>query len=315
MKKFFQYLLLIVLFSFSGVILTHKEQSRTFFQNVKRTYIDRPCSKPITYAIGNVDPRFHISPADFQKTVLSAETIWENPIGRNLFQYDPNSNFKINLIYDDRQERTQESQKLENQLGTLENSHEEIIGQYNNLSAAYKKRLDSYNKAVAQYEKSLADYNQEVDLWNAKGGATPEVFSQLKKEKKDLENTFAQLEIERKAVNALIGQTNDLAEKEKSVVNNYNTSLSSYKNKYGEPSEFDKGVYDGKSINVYQFNQKDDLEMTIVHELGHALGIDHLGNPQSVMYYLMGEQDMENPHLSPEDISALKDICMINSAE
>jgi len=29
------------------------------------------------------------------------------------------------------------------------------------------------------------------------------------------------------------------------------------------------------------------------------------------MYYLMGEQDMDNPHLSAEDISAMKTVCQI----
>jgi hypothetical protein len=133
----------------------------------------------------------------------------------------------------------------------------------------------------------------------------------MKKEKRDLQDTFAVLEKERKAINSLVGKTNELAEKEKTIVNNYNSNLSSYKNKYGEPVQFDKGVYDGTKIDIFQFNEIGDLRLTIAHEFGHALGIDHLENPQSLMYYLMGEQDMDNPQLSSEDITALKDACMI----
>lgn len=311
-KKFFQYLLLIILVSTSGIILTNREASRDFVYNIKRTYIDRPCTKPITYSIGNVDPKFNISQSDLQKVVLSAEDIWEKPIGRNLFQYDPNSQFKINMVYDQRQERTQESARMENDLKTLENSHEKIISQYENLSGAYKKRLDAYNKAAAQYEKDLADYNNEVDSWNAKGGAPSDVYDQLKKKKSNLQATFSKLEKERIAINNLIGQTNNLVEQEKNVVSDYNSSLSSYKNKYGQPTQFDKGVYDGTKIDIFQFNETGDLRLTVAHEFGHALDIDHLNDPQSLMFYLMGEQDLDNPHLSSEDIQALKQTCDIN---
>jgi DNA repair exonuclease SbcCD ATPase subunit len=279
--------------------------------NVRRTYIDKPCTKPIKYSIGNVDSRFKLTQADFQNIIISAENIWEKPIGKDLFQYDPQSEFKINLIYDDRQQRTDDSQKLENTLGKLESTHEEIVGQYNNLNSAYKKRLDNYNKAAADYEKRLQSYNDEVDFWNTKGGAPSDVFDELKKEKKDLQDTFSSLEKERKAVNSLIGKTNDLVEKEKTIISSYNSNLSNYQNKYGQPVQFDKGVYDGTKIDIFQFNEIGDLRLTIAHEFGHALGIDHLSNPQSLMYYLMGEQDLDNPQLSSEDIAALKNACMI----
>jgi hypothetical protein len=153
MKKFFQYLLLIILISVSGVMLTNRENTRFFLNQVRRTYIEKPCTKPIKYSIGIVDHGIDISVTDFQKTILQAEDIWEKPIGRNLFQYDPQSEFKINLIYDERQARTEESQKLENNLETLDNSHEAIISQYENLNSTYKKRMDAYNKAAADYEK------------------------------------------------------------------------------------------------------------------------------------------------------------------
>jgi len=68
-------------------------------------------------------------------------------------------------------------------------------------------------------------------------------------------------------------------------------------------------VYDGKSINIYQFEATADLRLVVVHELGHALGLDHLSQPESIMYYMMGEQDLENPKASNEDILALKQIC------
>ena len=102
-----------------------------------------------------------------------------------------------------------------------------------------------------------------------------------------------------------------MAQKEQAIVKNYNNSLDTYKNKYGAASQFDKGIFDGTKIDIFQFNEKEDLRLTIAHEFGHALGIDHLQNPQSLMYYLMSDQNMDNPQLSSEDLSALKSVCMI----
>jgi hypothetical protein len=311
MKKFFQYLILIILFSATGIILTNQDTFRKDFQQVKRTYIDKPCSKPISYSVGEIDPRFGMSQSDFANIILQAEKIWKDPAGKNLFQYDANAQFKINLVYDERQQTTQESKAVEKQLNNLQISHDQLTREYNSSSATTKNRIDDYNKAVENYKEELDKYNKEVQSWNNQGGAPENVYDKLKKEKKDLDNAYSDLEKQRKNINALIDQANSLAQKSNQVAQNYNNNLNTYKNKFGESREFDKGVYDGNSINIYQFNDNSDLRLALAHEMGHALGIDHLNQPQSIMYYMMGEQDLDNPKASSEDIGALKSVCNI----
>jgi DNA repair exonuclease SbcCD ATPase subunit len=164
---------------------------------------------------------------------------------------------------------------------------------------------------VADYKKKLESYNKEVSSWNKKGGAPEDAYNELKKEKKELDALYDKIEAERKAINNLAGKSNDLVNKEKNVVNTYNSNVETYQNKYGQASEFDKGIYDGQKIDIFQFKEMSDLRLTLVHEMGHALGIDHLENPKSIMYYLMNEQDMNNPTLSSEDLVAIKGICKI----
>jgi hypothetical protein len=311
MKKFFQYLLLIVLFSTLGIILTNRETFSLEARKLRRQYIDRPCTKPITYSIGTVDSKFNMSQDEFLSVAEQAEKIWEDPMNRNLFQYDPSARFKINLIYDSRQQQTQEAKSAEGQLNNLELSHDQASQEYASLSAASKKKVDDYNKAVADYKNDLDKYNKEVAYWNQKGGAPADEYDKLKKKKKDLDSAFSQLEQQRKEANGLVNQANALAQKSNQIAQNYNSNLNNYKNKFGESREFDKGVYDGNSINIYQFNDVSDLRLALAHEMGHALGIDHLSQPESIMYYMMGEQDLDNPKASSEDVDALKGACYI----
>ncbi|MFA5962251.1 MAG: matrixin family metalloprotease [Parcubacteria group bacterium] len=313
MKKFFQYLAIVILFSTWGTMLKNKTSFREAVLDAKEaisemTGIGLPCSKPFKYAIGSVDPKFGLSTNEFLIQAQEAENIWESQSGKNLFEYDPNSQFKINLIFDSRQVQSNEADKLNENLDQLESSHKKITDQYENLSGTYEQKTAKYNADVADYQKKLDAYNKAVADWNKNGGSKDE-YAELKEDKEDLENLYEKLEKERLEVNSLAGKTNALVSKEQKVVNEYNTNVSTYTNKYGGGQEFEKGLYDGEEINIYQFKQTTDLRLTLVHELGHALGIGHVEDSKSIMYYLMGEQDMENPVLSAEDLGALKTVC------
>lgn len=312
MKKILQYILLFVLLSFSGIILadkTNRDSVKSTVENLAG--LNEPCSKPIEYSIGIVDPQFGIPKDTFIENVSQAEKIWEKEAGKELFTYNPEAEFKINLIFDERQQATNEAAELENKLEKLDLTHNSTLEEYNFLKSKYSQRLAEYELKVAEYEKRLKEYEKDVKYWNTHGGISEEEYQRLEKERKKLKNIYESLEKERKTINTLANKTNQTAKEENEIINKYNANLETYKSKFGETREFEKGVFDGNSINIYEFREKADLEMTIIHEFGHALGIDHLSNPNSIMYYAMGEQDLENPKLTEEDISALKNVCEI----
>jgi len=314
MKKFFQYLLLIALFSFWGIMLTNKDQTRQAVREVKavaekKMGIDQPCSKPLEYAIGSIDPKFGISQSELVQLATEAAAVWNKADGKTLLAYNPAASFKINLIYDNRQEQSDAAEKLERNLQDLETSNSTLKGQYDSLSAAYKKKINDYKKDVADYKDNLDKYNSDVAYWNKRGGAPSDEYDKLKKEKSELEDEYEKIDKERKMINNLIDQTNGIAKKENQIVTNYNGTVETYKSQYGDTQEFEKGVFDGQEINIYQFKTAVDLRLTLTHEMGHYLGMKHVQNPKSIMYYLIGDQDMNNPTPTAEDLAELNNIC------
>lgn len=309
LKKLFLYLLLLAIISVSGVVIAGKIRQG----NQPAVTLEKPCRTPLKYSIGEIDPRFNITPEQLKDIISQAGEVWDKASGLNLFEYDPSAELKIKMVYDERQQETAEAGQLENDLANLEKQRSALDRQYGGLDAEYDKKLVQFNADLKKYGEDLKDYNKDVAYWNKRGGAPADEYDKLKKRQKSLNETYDALKDRESELKKLSSGLNSIAKKENVLINNYNSAVTTYQNKYGEAQEFEKGVYDpAQGITIYQFRETADLRLTLVHELGHMLGVGHTQNPQSIMYYLMGEQNLENPTLAPEDMVELKTVCQLN---
>jgi hypothetical protein len=62
----------------------------------------------------------------------------------------------------------------------------------------------------------------------------------------------------------------------------------------------------GERIVVYAFDDQEHLRRIFAHELGHALGLEHVGGEDSVMYPINKGNDLR---LSAEDKAELERVC------
>jgi len=270
------------------------------------------CDRPLEYSLGVIDSEFIIDRDVFLELALQAENVWEEGMGMDLFRYKPGSSFKINLLFDERQMNTVAERRAREALDKGGGSYEELTSKYHTLLSLYNSKLKQYNENVSSYELRLSKYNDEVGYYNNTGGAPKTIYTELEKKRESLANTVAVIENDRSGLNVLKNQASILAEKINGVASTYNTEVARYNSAFGAPVIFDQGEYTGTAINVYQFDQFDDLRLVLAHEFGHSLNLDHVeDSPTSIMYYMMGEQDLKNPSLSDEDISALKRECGI----
>lgn len=268
------------------------------------------CPTPIAYSIGQFDTEFNISEDDFKSAIKDAEDIWEEASGRNLFEYSSNGEMKVSLIYDSRQESTVKIDYLDSSLKQDNNYYLQLKSQYESLSSQYNQAKQELNSLASSYNQKLSVYEKEVSSWNKKKG-TQEKYNQLTQEKQELEDLALTIKTKQSEFNDMVSSLNQLAEQLNVLASNLNLDIAKYNNAVqSTDQEFEQGNYiagpDSKEINIYQFEDRGKLVRVLAHELGHALGIDHINDSEDIMYaYNIGE----NEGITEADLSQLKVVC------
>jgi len=273
-----------------------------------------PCQRPITYTIGSLDHQFGLSKDDFLLAISDAQHLWENPVRKPLFRYAAaDGRLKISLNYDARQQVTLTLQNLNRSAHADMASFDTLQEKFRGLHADYQRQTALLEPRVAAFEHRKASYDTEVSYWNTRGGAPGEVFERLEREKRALTTESGEINRLQTEINARVDDINAQA----LALNRMAASLNQKATEFHQigsahAGEFEEATFrsgpDGDRINVYQFDDRAKLVRVLAHELGHALGLEHLANPKAIMYRLNTGM---NGELTTDDIAALQAHCKI----
>ena len=267
-----------------------------------------PCGAPLTYRVGNVDERFRVTRGEVLTALRDAESAWEDGTKRDLFQYDRNGRVPTNFVYDERQQTAQANAKrkhaIDSQGSSADQLRREVEKTKNKLEAAQRE----YRDAEASLAARLTSHNRAVAQWNSQGGAPRDVREKLDGEAAGLRSAGSALDERRRRVNTLVERINTLTDRYNALAVEINSDIDAVNTTAGR--EFNQGRFtsdaEGARIDVYEYVGHGDLVKVLAHELGHAIGLEHNENPQSVMY---GKSASETTRLTAEDIAALDAKC------
>ena len=243
-----------------------------------------PCDHPVQYKIGAIDSRFELSLAQAKKEIVNSAELWNQTWGKTVLEEDPKADLTVNFIYDQRQELSTK----------VKNMEEDVTQNRNDLD----RQAQTFKLKAANLEKQISDLNAKIAEWNAKGGAPQDVYDSLTSQQRDLQSQIDQARSEAQRLNASVNSYNSQVDQFNSTVSDFNSVVAA------KPEE---GFYDGRNgtISIYYVNSRDELAHTLIHEFGHAISVDHVTNPEAIMYPMSSE----TTKFSPEDLAALQKAC------
>lgn len=263
--------------------------------------LTHPFDSRLRFRVDQVDPGFDLSREEVIQLSKEAVEIWHRGTGRkDLMVYDENAKLAIKLIYDQRQ---QEYNALKQTTQKLLQDEAQYQRQAENLSSS-KQYIDQQHQRLAQQRIQLEAELQQLLQQRNQPGLSAYEQQQLHQQFEAFQQRAEQFQHEANYLQQQQLAFNNQVSSYQSNVKQHENNITLAQQRF-PPREFHKGVFKGDEIHVYQFDAKDDLRLTLAHELGHALGLLHHNDPEALMYPVLGQQKLKNFELRPADKTLL----------
>ncbi len=159
--------------------------------------------------------------------------------------------------------------------------------------------------AAQQAVDTVASANTAIDTINARQQA-------LAKQYAALETQYNAARAHGEDTNTLVDQMNALAKQSEALRKDADAEFAKERNAVTPGEEIEGGRYvsdkDGERIFIYSFQNKTERLRALMHEFGHALGLEHVSGSDSIMYPINSSKSLV---LSREDKAELARACSL----
>ncbi|MEW5682572.1 MAG: matrixin family metalloprotease [Pseudomonadota bacterium] len=259
------------------------------------------CQTPVLWRIGKLDPAFNLTLEQAEQAAHNAASQWNKALGKELFRYDSLDGFAIDFVYDARQQQLLEQARLTRNLARYDATIDQRLHDLQQQAASLQARQQQFDQANQQFAADAAAFEQQArQATSSERSRLLAHQQQLQQRQQQLQQQAAQLNDEQQR---LLRQQQYLNE----TVADRNALLP----QQAEPlAAAEVGVMQiqgrQRQMSIFAYTSIEALELTLLHEFGHALGLGHTAGPASVMYYALSAQQQG---ISREDIQALQQQC------
>lgn len=290
MKTIIYTVITIILLFFLVGHFSSQNSAPNFRVNLQAT----PCENPITLTVGDIDNRFGISEREVISIIKKVTETWSEAVERPVAVYSENGDIDVNLVYDIQQQLTDRERQFRNRLQMKEYQITAFENDYLENVKNFDEWNEEYQRESEQVQRQMTQLNEWIEQVNSQGGFNSEQLEELEERRERIDRMSDRMEqsgtiLTEKVnrINAQLREMNRMIEEKNELIQEYNRTFSGTK-------RFTQGSFERSGgnqwINVFQFANREELALVIAHEVGHALGLDHVENPASVMHHLMGQQ-------------------------
>lgn len=265
-----------------------------------------PCKEALTYEVSVFDERFGIARVELEDALADAAALLNDAAGTTVVEAGTDAKVQVVLSYGNEQAAAELGENIDAEQSAYDAKRTQVEG----LRTRFLRAKRAYEANLAAFERRADAYEKEVEYWNGQGGAPPAEYAKLQQEGNYLQAEQEKLEEDAREVNLLAEGINKAVEDLNALAGNLNAKVDVYNQEAGE--DFDQGRYveenGSRTIYLYEFTDGIELRRVLAHELGHALGMEHVENPESVLYsYNLGEEFV----FTAEDVAELKRACRL----
>ena len=259
------------------------------------------CDQLISWRLDSIDPAFDLSAEQALPLIQDAASQWNQALGKEVLRYDPTQGFPIRFVFDARQQQQLEQLMLERNLHRYDNRIEDQQQDFEQQLAEFQQLKDAFADKDQQLAADIKAFNEKAQQ------ADPGAAALLGKEQAELLSRQKEHALEAEQLDAFGEKLQDRQQQLNNIIADRNALI---------PARQPTGLAEvglleqrgaTRSMTIFAYKDAHHLSLTLLHEFGHALGLDHLADRSSIMHsQLNGSQQQ----LTSADIQAWQQQCV-----